>query len=79
MMPLVVLVLAGLLLFGVLSGGVTAPKVMWGLLGLALLGVASFGGVLCAMGFEAVATGANPGAWWGMFSTLGRFSFDSGG
>ena len=64
------LVLTGPLLFGLISGAVTARKVVWGLLGLALLGVAAFGGLLSAFGFEAVSTGANPGAWWGMFGTL---------
>ena len=70
--PLLVVLLAfaGPLLFGMISGGVTAHKVMWSLLGLALLGVAAFGGLLCAFGFEAVSTGLNPGPWWGMFGTL---------
>jgi hypothetical protein len=74
-MPIVFLALAGLLalagpwLFGMVSGGVTTRKVMWGMLGLALLWVAAIGGLLSAFGFEAVSTGANPGAWWGMFGT----------
>jgi hypothetical protein len=75
-MPVVFLALAGLLalggplVFGVVSGGVTATKVIRGLLGLALLGVAAFGGLLCVVGFEAVSTGLNPGPWWGTFGTL---------
>jgi hypothetical protein len=61
-MPIVFvfLALAGLLFFGVVSGGVTTHKVMWGLLGLAVLGGAAFGGMLCAFGSEAFSTGANP-------------------
>jgi hypothetical protein len=69
-MPVVLLALAGLLLFGVILGGVTAHKVVWGLLGLALLGVATIGAVLCAAGFGAAPTGPNPVAWWGLFGTL---------
>jgi hypothetical protein len=69
-MPVVVLALVGLLLFGVIFGGVTVHKVMWGLLGLALLGVAIFGGLLCAFSFKDVPTGLRLGAWWGLFVTL---------
>jgi hypothetical protein len=69
-MPFFVLALVGLLLFGVISGGVTAHKVMWGLLGLALLGVAIFGALLCTSGFKDVPTGLSLVAWWGLFVTL---------
>ena len=69
-MPVVLLALVGLLLFGVIVGGVTAHKVVWGLLGLALLGVAAVGGVLCAVGFGAAPSGPNPVPWWGTFGAL---------
>jgi hypothetical protein len=69
-MPVVLLALVGLLLFGVIFGGVTAHKVVWGLLGLALLGVAAVGGVVCAVGFGAAPGVPNPVPWWGPFGAL---------
>jgi hypothetical protein len=69
-MPVVLLALVGLLLFGVIFGGVTAHKVVWGLLGLALLGVAAVGAVLCAVGFGAAPAGPNPVHWWVTFGAL---------
>jgi hypothetical protein len=58
------------LLFGVISGGVATRKIMWGLLGLALLGVAASCSLACAVGYEAVSTGINPRPWWMTFWTL---------
>ena len=34
------------------------------LLAVLLVGVIFFGAFVCFMGFEAVATGINPGPWW---------------
>jgi len=76
--PAVLLALAGLLLFvgpfvllfGVISGGVTARKITWGLLGLALVGLAASCSLACAIGYEAVYTGINPRPWWMTFRTL---------
>lgn len=48
---LVPIVLIGLLLIRVVSCGVTARKVMYGLLGIALVGLADFGGFVCLMGW----------------------------
>jgi hypothetical protein len=67
---LVPIALIGLLLFRVVSGGVTARKVMYGLLGIALVGLADFGSLVCAVGYEAVSTGINPRPWWEAFWTL---------
>jgi hypothetical protein len=58
------------LLFGVISGGVTARKTLWGLLGLALVEVAAFYSIACASGYEAVSTGINPRPWWMTFGIL---------
>jgi len=69
MLPVLFLVLVSLLLIGMVSDGVTASKVMWGLLGLALLGVAAFFGFLLAFGYEAHSTGMNP-SYWGWVVTL---------
>jgi hypothetical protein len=66
----ILMTLAGLLLFGVISDGVTARKVLLGLFGLVLLGVSAFGGLISAFGYEAVSTGSNPGAWWSVFLAL---------
>jgi hypothetical protein len=58
------------LLFGVISGGITARKIMWSLLGLVLVGVAAFCSFACGIGYEAVYTGINPRPWWETFGTL---------
>jgi hypothetical protein len=68
--PIVLIGLIGLLLLKIVSGGVTVRKIIYGLLGLAMVGLAAFGGLLCAMGYEAVSTGINPGPWWGTFGSL---------
>ena len=63
------LALVGPLLYGGISGGVTVRKIGWGLLGLALLGMAAFFGLLLAFGYEAHSTGVNP-SYWGWVVTL---------
>lgn len=61
---LVPIVLIGLLLIRVVSCGVTARKVMYGLLGIALVGLADFGGFVCLMGWAYRHEPAPVGAWW---------------
>jgi hypothetical protein len=43
------ILLIGLLLLRVVLGGVTVRKVMYGLIGIALVGLADFGGLICLM------------------------------
>jgi hypothetical protein len=43
---------------------------MYGLLGIALVGLADFGGFVCVYGYEALPTGINPRPWWEAFWTL---------
>jgi len=37
---------------------------------LLLLGVMGLGALACGFGYEAVATGSNPGSWWQMLLTM---------
>jgi hypothetical protein len=61
---LVPIVLIGLLLFRVVSGGVTVRKVMYGLLGIALVGLADFGGLMCLMAWAYRHEPGPVGPWW---------------
>ena len=61
---LVPIVLIGLLLFRVVSGGVTARKVMYGLLGIALVGLADFGGLILVLAWGYRHEPGRVGPWW---------------
>jgi hypothetical protein len=61
---LVPIVLIGVLLFKVVLGGVTARKVMYGLLGIALVGLADFGGLILVLAWGYRHEPAPAGPWW---------------
>jgi hypothetical protein len=61
---LVPTVLIGLLLFGVISGGITARKIMYGLLGIALVGLADFGGLILLLAWGYRHEPGPTGTWW---------------
>jgi hypothetical protein len=67
---LVPTVLIGLLLFRVVSGGVTARKVMYGLLGIALVGLADFGGLILLLAWAYRHERGPTGPWWAWWLPL---------